>query len=144
DARCTIADVEITAELRDAVIASGLELPFADNTFDIVCALDTLEHIPDQHRERFMEELSRVSRDIVYLTFPYSSTSTEWAEQVVSAYLEDVLHSPIPQLKEHREFGLPKVSIIDALVTSRISSVTRFRHGNIDIWLFMMLATHTL
>jgi O-antigen biosynthesis protein len=55
-----------------------------------------------------------------------------------------VLHSPIPQLTEHRGFGLPHISTIDALTASRSSSVTTFRHGNIDIWVFMMLATHTL
>jgi GT2 family glycosyltransferase len=144
EAQCTIADVEITAGLQGGVVASGLELPFSDNTFDVVCALDTLEHIPNQYRKPLIDELLRVSRDIVYLTFPYDSVSTQWAEEVVNAYLTDVLHSPIPQLKEHRDFGLPQLSMVNGLMASRNLSVNTFRHGNIDIWLFMMLATHTL
>lgn len=144
EARCTIADIEITDGLENAVAASGLELPFRDETFDLVCALDTLEHIPEESRIPFLGELVRVSRDIVYLTFPYNSTTNHWAEKVVSAYLKDVLESPVQQLKEHAEFGLPDLPSIDDFLHSRNLATSSFRHGNTDVWLAMMLATHTL
>ncbi len=144
DAQCTISDVEITPGLRDAAAASGLQLPFADSTFDAVCALDTLEHIPNESRQAFIDELLRVSRDILYLTFPYHSAGNLSAERVVNTYLEDVLHNPIHQLKEHRDFGLPHLSLIDGLLRSHTASVYRFEHGNVDVWLLMMLASHTL
>ncbi|MGI9072894.1 MAG: glycosyltransferase [Bryobacteraceae bacterium] len=144
EAQCTIVDVEITAGLRWAVVASGLELPFADNTFDFVCALDTLEHIPERYRKPFISELLRVSRDFVYLTFPYNSLENIWAERVVSTYLSDVLHSPVPQLKEHADFGLPHLSLLDEFIDSRNLAVTKFGHGNVDVWVFMMMASHTL
>ncbi|MGI8960412.1 MAG: glycosyltransferase [Bryobacteraceae bacterium] len=144
EARCTIADVGITTGLQKAVVASGLELPFADNTFDFVCALDTVEHIPNEYRKPFISELLRVSRDFVYLSFPYDSVETLWAERVVSAYVGDVLHSPLPQLKEHADFGLPQVSLLDELIESHDLAVTKYGHGNVDIWVFMMMASHTL
>ncbi len=144
EARCSIADLEITAGLRDAVVASGLELPFADNTFEVVCALDTFEHIPGQYREEFLNELLRVSRDIVYLTFPYNSLGNLWTERVLNTYLNEVLQSPLSQLKEHRDLGLPLPSLLDEVTNSRSLAVGTFGHGNVDVWLFMMLASHTL
>ncbi len=143
-ARCTIADLEITPGLQRAVMASGLELPFADDAFDVVCALDTLEHIPDRYRVRFLDELVRVSRDFVYLTFPYNSVGNHWAERTVNTYLDDVLKSGIPQLNEHRDLGLPELSLLDNWTSSRNLAVSTRQHGNVDIWALMMIASHTL
>lgn len=42
------------------VVSSGYALPFADNSFDLVCLFDALEHIPDDHRA--MVEIVRVLR----------------------------------------------------------------------------------
>ena len=144
EARCTVADVEITPGLANAVKASGLALPFPDEAFDMVCALDTLEHIPDADREAFIDELLRVSRDIVYLTFPYRSATNEWAERMVDSYLETVLESPVPQLREHAAFGLPDAEDVDRFVRARDLTAVTFKHGNTDVWLEMMLVSHTL
>ncbi len=143
-ARCAIADLEITPGLQAAVMASGVELPFADNAFDFVCALDTLEHVPDRYRIRFLDELIRVSRNFAYLTFPYNSVGNHWAERTVNTYLDEVLHSGIPQLNEHRDLGVPDLSLLDNWSSSRNLAITTIQHGNVDIWLFMMIASHTL
>ncbi len=49
---------------------SGYELPFADASFDVVTAFDTIEHIPDD--ERVLAELRRVMKPggLVFVTVP--------------------------------------------------------------------------
>ena len=44
----------------DGVLSSGYALPFADDSFDLVCMFDAIEHIPDD--ARVMREVARVLR----------------------------------------------------------------------------------
>src|SRR3712207_2715835 len=43
------------------VRASGLALPFRDDSFDLVLSLDSLEHVPPAGRARYLSELMRVA-----------------------------------------------------------------------------------
>jgi 2-polyprenyl-3-methyl-5-hydroxy-6-metoxy-1,4-benzoquinol methylase len=58
------AAVRLTAELlherAPAVVADLQHLPFADESFDLVVSLDTLEHVPDPNKG--LAELVRVTR----------------------------------------------------------------------------------
>lgn len=66
-ARVTGVDVDIEAA-RDAaaqccnksavLLGDGLQLPFADETFDVLTSFETLEHL--ENRSRFLSELKRV------------------------------------------------------------------------------------
>lgn len=49
--------------------ASALDLPFGDNAFDLVMAIEVLEHLPDP--ERALQEIARVARDVVVLSVPW-------------------------------------------------------------------------
>ncbi len=44
----------------DGVLSSGYTLPFADDSFDLVCMFDAIEHIPDD--DKVMREVARVLR----------------------------------------------------------------------------------
>ena len=47
---------------------TGADLPFADNEFDIACAIEVLEHVPDP--ERTLAEMARVARRHVLVSVP--------------------------------------------------------------------------
>jgi SAM-dependent methyltransferase len=49
---------------------SGMELPFADHSFDVVALFDAIEHIPDDRR--VLDEVKRVVRPggLVFITVP--------------------------------------------------------------------------
>jgi ubiquinone/menaquinone biosynthesis C-methylase UbiE len=47
---------------------SGPDLPFADDEFDIACAIEVLEHVPDP--ERTLAEMARVARRHVLVSVP--------------------------------------------------------------------------
>lgn len=52
-------------------------LPFPDQSFDIVIAFEVLEHLPFGDFRKALAELKRVSRDAVLLSLPYRSSSFE-------------------------------------------------------------------
>ena len=144
DARVTVADILPATDLRNYVRASGVQLPFRDGAFDLVCSLDTLEHIPNECRPAFIAELLRVTRDGLYLAFPFDSASNRWAESVVVEYANVILKDSIPALQEHRQFGLPDRESITRLFSRSAYPWIGFAQGNTDIWLLMMLTYHSL
>jgi GT2 family glycosyltransferase len=144
DARVAVVDVHPASELRNYVRASGMRLPFRDGAFDLVCSLDTLEHIPGEHRPAFLSELLRVTRDGLYLAFPFDSASNRWAESMVVEYANVILKDPIPALLEHRQFGLPDRESVTRLLSSEPYPWIGFAQSNTDVWLLMMLTHHSL
>ncbi|HIA36852.1 MAG TPA: class I SAM-dependent methyltransferase [Flavobacteriales bacterium] len=61
----------LTSELKlEVVNASGTDLPFENNQFDLVCAFDVIEHIDDDTSA--VKELKRVckSEGLVFVTVP--------------------------------------------------------------------------
>lgn len=69
---CRVADMQAVQrggidQLR-ALNANATELPFADRTFDVVTALEVLEHIPNM--QRALAEVCRVARKFVILSVP--------------------------------------------------------------------------
>ena len=46
----------------DVQLGDVLELPFSDNEFDLVTSIELLEHIPEKHADKALEEMARVSK----------------------------------------------------------------------------------
>jgi GT2 family glycosyltransferase len=144
DASVTVVDMHATGELRNYVRASGWALPFGDGTFDLVCSMDTLEHIPPENRSGFLAELLRVTRDGLYLAFPFDSASNRWAESLVVEYTRVALKDAVPALLEHKQFGLPDRDSVNSAFARLPHTWVGFVQGNTDVWLLMMLTYHSL
>ncbi|GHO43258.1 class I SAM-dependent methyltransferase [Ktedonospora formicarum] len=67
-----VADMHMAQEgglhLLTALQANVTQLPFANNTFDVVTMLEVLEHVPDT--ERALRELCRIAKRFLILTVP--------------------------------------------------------------------------
>lgn len=88
------------------VISSALNLPFEDNSFELVVALDLLEHIEERNREKVIKELIRVSQNYIIISCPCGEKA-ELSENILMHWFK-ITKKAIPDwLLEHRQYGLP-------------------------------------
>ena len=123
---------------------SGMELPYSDTNFDVAVSLDTLEHIPNTERDKFLRELMRVARHAVVLVNPVQSVEADLAEETLNEYIRWILDAKQEQLAEHREYGLPNFAQTAATFDATGWKTLTFPIANIHNWLFMMVAKHYL
>jgi len=123
---------------------SGMELPYNDTSFDIAVSLDTLEHIPNADRDKFLHELMRVARHAVVLVNPVQSVEADLAEETLNEYIRWILDAQQEQLAEHREYGLPNFSQTATAFSATGWKTLTFPIANVHNWLFMMVAKHYL
>ena len=134
-----LVDVE-PSDIEGLILGSGAQLPFKDNSFDVVAAFDTLEHVPPELRGAFVSECGRVAKRYVMLAGPYDSPRVAKAEQHLLDFLQERLKWEHRYLAEHRENGLPDAvqtrSILRAIPGARVEA---FGHGALDRWLPLMM-----
>jgi ubiquinone/menaquinone biosynthesis C-methylase UbiE len=71
--------------------ANALELPFADDRFDVVVAAEVLEHLPDP--DRGLREMARVGRRHLVLSVPREPVFRS-CNLVAGRYLRDLGNTP--------------------------------------------------
>jgi SAM-dependent methyltransferase len=60
----------------EKVIGDISELPFSNQEFDVIAALEVLEHLPIQAYERTKKEMARVAKNCIIVTVPNSEKLT--------------------------------------------------------------------
>lgn len=110
--------VEVPADGRrglERVQADVTELPFGDRSFDVVLALDLMEHLPPALRRAALSELARVSARCLIVGCPCGERALRSDARLARFYRLQGRRPP-PWLDEHLENGFPEVSdIVDAL-----------------------------
>lgn len=112
------------------VIISKAGLPFKKNSFDVVCAIDVLEHIPKPKRLAFVKSILNVASDKVILSFPIGTPAHVKYEKELQNWLEKKGHN-ITYLKEHIKYNLPTLAEVQN-ITNNLKTRTSFS-GNIKI-----------
>jgi hypothetical protein len=122
--------------------ADGAALPFTDHSFDLVVSLDSLEHVPAERRAAYIGELLRASRGYVLLVAPFASDETELSERLLAEFVRVVNQEDQPQLREHREYGLPRLDEWEGWVRAQGHACIPISSGFVYNWLPMMLLKH--
>jgi hypothetical protein len=138
----TVALVDLEpSESKGLVLGDGSKLPFADRSFDVVTAFDTLEHVPPPLRDAFVAECRRVARSYVAIVGPYAHPDVDEAERLVQVFLKEKLEVEHRYLDEHRHHGLPDRARVESLLAGPNARVASYGHGNLERWLALICLT---
>lgn len=65
--------VDFDEELNPDVVANITDLPFENDSFNLVCAFEVLEHLPFDKFEKALKEMKRVSKKTILFSVPYKA-----------------------------------------------------------------------
>src|SRR5262249_25523310 len=126
------------------VFASGLNLPFRKNSFDIVVSTDVLEHLEQRKRKTFLNELIRVTSRILILGFPHDTPVAKKADETLFEFIRRISGKDYGFLSEHLEYGLPDAEEICRLLHSKTSEILQFHNANVHSWLMLLMANFAI
>ena len=101
------ADVDRFDDPDITLIVPGERLPFEDGAFDLVLALDVLEHVEAGQRRALVHECHRVARGVVLFSHPANRPEVRQAEAEFGRWARLISGQPLPFLEEHAKCGLP-------------------------------------
>jgi SAM-dependent methyltransferase len=123
------------------VLADGAALPFADDSFDVVVSLDTLEHVVPASREAFLREVGRVASAWGFVVCPYATPGVADADTALRAYVAARFAPDLPTIRildEHLGYGHPDLEASRAVLADS-GPVADIPSGRLDRWLAGML-----
>jgi hypothetical protein len=124
-----------------AVVADVTQLPFPDRTFDVVLAVDLLEHLSPEARGRAAAEMRRLARRLIVCHCPaqgeeegFEGRSTD--QQFDREYRRLYRKKPPRWTRDHIEAGHPSAEELRRLFPGCSLSGDQ----NCEVWLQYMLA----
>lgn len=139
--RIIYLDLEVPEDMKaDGGVVQGdaTALTFFDGSFDVVVALDVLEHIPVPKRRDFLSHTTRVAGLMTIIAAPFDNPQVRAAEADASAFWDRLMSKRYRWLAEHVENGLPNLGEIQALLTELGLHHWTIGHGHLDLWRDML------
>lgn len=113
-------------------------LPFGDGAFDVVVAMEVLEHIPPASRQQVIGEWARVASKGVLITCPNGSQVTE-VERRADADFFARHGRQHPWLLEHEAYGRPAQEEVQKWCSRAGLCCQRFLNSPLNEWLPLLL-----
>jgi ubiquinone/menaquinone biosynthesis C-methylase UbiE len=73
----TVKTLDIDPMLEPDIVADVKSIPLPENSFDVVCAFQVLEHVPYEDFKSALVEIKRVSKQNVIISVPHRRTGIE-------------------------------------------------------------------
>ena len=96
--------LDIDSNLNPDILGSVDKIPLKDNSFDLVCAFQILEHLPFNKFERSLKEIARVSKKDVLISLPYCNASFKMSFKI-PLFEEIKLIVTIPRFYKKAKFN---------------------------------------
>src|SRR3989344_1075693 len=112
--KITVANLKDSIEKSDVAIKKN-KLSFPKDSFDVVTAIDVLEHVPKKERLKFIDSLKLISKNIIIISFPLGTKNHIEYEKEIEKWLENK-NQEITYLKEHISLGLPSEEEIREII----------------------------
>ncbi|KRE86372.1 hypothetical protein ASG89_10165 [Paenibacillus sp. Soil766] len=146
DGQITYLDIQVPDHLKNDpsyIQGDATEMPFSDNEYDWVIALDVFEHINNERKQAFLLELSRVGKHGFLISAPFNTPGVSLSEKNANTFYHVLYGEDYRWLKEHEELGLPELNETLQFLEKREIPFIHFGHGSLKIW-EMMMSTHFL
>ena len=127
-------DVDSFGQSDMVVLDPNDAYPFSANEFDVVVALEVLEHLPATDRMHLIDETLRVARDIAVLSAPDGRTDVAAAEGRIAAAFQLMTGEQHPFLDEHSRYGLPTERDVRELLDGRGLRYVVAGNSPLDRW----------
>src|SRR5262249_2438163 len=128
-------------EAADAFVqGDGSTSPFRTGAFDVVIALDVLEHVLPERRATVLAEMLRTASHGVVLAAPFQSAEVVAQEARLTDYFRDLHGVEFAWLAEHAARGLPELDDTVAQVRALGWETTVCGTANLALWTKLMRA----
>lgn len=114
--------------------ASILHPPVEDKSYELVTAIDVLEHIPPSDRQTALTEMARISSRFIVLNYPCSRTTK--AQELVYQATNNAL------IQEHVEWALPDTEEVISIMSERGFTGKVVAHSSLAVWVGQYLTLH--
>lgn len=96
--------LDIAEDLNPDVLGSVNDIPLENNSVDIACAFQVLEHLPYEKFDKSLSELARVSKKYVIISLPYFAIQIRWFFKIPKFGFKGLIKVPLP-FKDKKWFG---------------------------------------
>ncbi len=98
-----IITIDIDKRLNPHVVGSVLEIPFLEESFDVIACYEVLEHLPYEYFDKALSEIYRVSSSYVILSLPDTGSAVSCVSLLYLNFptikiIKKII--PLPTLKE--------------------------------------------
>ena len=136
DDEVTILDV-IDESYDNYIKGDATNIDAADDAYDVVVSFDTFEHIPQDLREKFLHEATRIAKYATIVAAPFESARIKLTHEVeaeTNSLYKKIFDEEHPWLKEHIEYGLPEVSMVEAWLAGSSVQGLFLPSNNLRLW----------
>lgn len=98
---CNIVTLDISRDLGPDYVGSVLSLPFRDNSFDVVCCFEVLEHLPYSDFTKAVSEIFRVSAKGAVLSLPDATRHFRFLFKIPHMKHPIEFLLPFPRVRKH-------------------------------------------